>query len=254
MINNQNEEHAKVLDYNNNRGAGAFESTIDQYVPIDEFTNNAMIDDDCPILDAMEKRCRAVNLLSNDVHQQFLPLCGVHQLCYLCVSTYINIQTSGWWILCIIIMQIPHVQLCRAPLKRPATTSTWRRWAPFVRTTRIARWPPERLWWCCAIRPARRLARVSVHAIHAWSVLWWTWRHCKMIGVVSMVDLYFLRILRASFDALASCDTIYHYIYCHIIREGGLPERQGIFDEQIDVCTACLNIFDAHYDAILVRR
>lgn len=41
---------------------------------------------ECPLLDAMETRCRGVDLLSGDIHQELLPVCGVHQLCYLCVS------------------------------------------------------------------------------------------------------------------------------------------------------------------------
>lgn len=41
---------------------------------------------DCPLLDSIEKRCRNVDLLSGDIHQELLPICAVHQLCYLCVS------------------------------------------------------------------------------------------------------------------------------------------------------------------------
>lgn len=40
----------------------------------------------CPLLNAMEKRCRGVDILSGDIHQELLPICAVHQLCYLCVS------------------------------------------------------------------------------------------------------------------------------------------------------------------------
>lgn len=40
---------------------------------------------ECPLLDAMETRCRGIDLLSGDMHQELLPVCGVHQLCYLCV-------------------------------------------------------------------------------------------------------------------------------------------------------------------------
>lgn len=45
----------------------------------------------CPILDAMERRCRGVDILSGDIHQELLPICGVHQLCYLCVSGVCNL-------------------------------------------------------------------------------------------------------------------------------------------------------------------
>lgn len=41
---------------------------------------------ECPLLGAMETRCRGIDLLSGDLHQELLSVCGVHQLCYLCVS------------------------------------------------------------------------------------------------------------------------------------------------------------------------
>lgn len=44
---------------------------------------------ECPLLDAMETRCRGIDLLSGDMHQELLPVCGVHQLCYLCVRNYL---------------------------------------------------------------------------------------------------------------------------------------------------------------------
>ncbi|XP_073844953.1 uncharacterized protein isoform X2 [Musca autumnalis] len=44
----------------------------------------------CPILESMAQRCRGVDLLSGDVNQELLPLCGVHQLCYLCGTSQIS--------------------------------------------------------------------------------------------------------------------------------------------------------------------
>lgn len=44
------------------------------------------LSDQCTILDNLEKRCKGVDALSGDLHQDLLPACGVHQLCYLCVS------------------------------------------------------------------------------------------------------------------------------------------------------------------------
>lgn len=44
------------------------------------------LSDQCMILDNLEKRCKGVDALSGDLHQDLLPACGVHQLCYLCVS------------------------------------------------------------------------------------------------------------------------------------------------------------------------
>lgn len=47
---------------------------------------------ECPVLDAIDKRCQNVELISGggSVGNQFadalLPACGVHQFCYLCVS------------------------------------------------------------------------------------------------------------------------------------------------------------------------
>lgn len=41
---------------------------------------------ECPLLDALERRCRGVDVLSGDIYQELLPACGAHQLCYLCVS------------------------------------------------------------------------------------------------------------------------------------------------------------------------
>ncbi|XP_047520240.1 stress response protein NST1 [Pieris napi] len=38
----------------------------------------------CPVLDKIIKRCRGVDLLAGDRGQLFLPLCSLHQICYLC--------------------------------------------------------------------------------------------------------------------------------------------------------------------------
>uniref|UniRef100_A0A1A9UIY2 THD domain-containing protein n=1 Tax=Glossina austeni TaxID=7395 RepID=A0A1A9UIY2_GLOAU len=43
----------------------------------------------CPIIEAMAERCRGVDLLSGDLNQELLPLCGVHQICYLCGTSHI---------------------------------------------------------------------------------------------------------------------------------------------------------------------
>ena len=44
--------------------------------------------DECPVLDAIERRCRGIDLLSGDLHQNLFKICGIHQLCYLCVSFF----------------------------------------------------------------------------------------------------------------------------------------------------------------------
>lgn len=43
-----------------------------------------------PLDQAMAERCRGVDLLSGDLNQELLPLCGVHQICYLCVSDFLQ--------------------------------------------------------------------------------------------------------------------------------------------------------------------
>lgn len=42
----------------------------------------------CPLLDSIEKRCRGIDILTGDIQQNLLQTCGIHQLCYLCVSLY----------------------------------------------------------------------------------------------------------------------------------------------------------------------
>lgn len=41
---------------------------------------------ECPLLDAIEKKCRGIDIMSGDSRQELLEACGSHQLCYLCVS------------------------------------------------------------------------------------------------------------------------------------------------------------------------
>jgi hypothetical protein len=53
--------------------------------------SNQMIQNECPFIDAIEKRCRGIDILSGDTHQYLLEACGAHQLCYLCVSIAMTI-------------------------------------------------------------------------------------------------------------------------------------------------------------------
>ena len=52
----------------------------------------------CPVLDAIDKRCQSVDLLSggaNEFNRDLLmPACGAHQFCYLCVSALLE-RISG---------------------------------------------------------------------------------------------------------------------------------------------------------------
>ncbi|XP_070139935.1 trichohyalin isoform X2 [Drosophila kikkawai] len=43
----------------------------------------------CPIIESMAERCRGVDLISGDINQELLPLCGVHQICYLCGASQV---------------------------------------------------------------------------------------------------------------------------------------------------------------------
>lgn len=43
--------------------------------------NNAR---ECPVLNAMEERCRDGSVVG--FHEQLMPVCVAHELCYLCVS------------------------------------------------------------------------------------------------------------------------------------------------------------------------
>lgn len=38
----------------------------------------------CPLLDSIERKCRGVDMMNGDFHQNLLDTCGAHQLCYLC--------------------------------------------------------------------------------------------------------------------------------------------------------------------------
>lgn len=51
-------------------------------------------DDSCPVLTKIVQRCRGVDMLAGDRGQLFLPLCSLHQICYLCVSRLGIFSTS----------------------------------------------------------------------------------------------------------------------------------------------------------------
>lgn len=42
----------------------------------------------CPLIEAAEKRCRKVEIMNGDIYGELLSVCGIHQICYLCVSNY----------------------------------------------------------------------------------------------------------------------------------------------------------------------
>lgn len=78
-----------VNDFEEELGAGHFEPMNEGYMGRPMMNEGVH---QCPMLEAMEKRCRGVDLLSGDIHQELLPICGIHQLCYLCVSFAIIIN------------------------------------------------------------------------------------------------------------------------------------------------------------------
>lgn len=63
---------------------------------------NGVFQDDCPLLSAIEKRCRGIDLLTGDTHHNLLEACGAHQLCYLCVSCFTLFMWVSFSILIII--------------------------------------------------------------------------------------------------------------------------------------------------------
>lgn len=71
-------EYNDIAEFEEELGAGHFE-------PLTEggYTNS-LTPNQCPLILAMEKRCRGVDLLSGDMQQELLPVCGIHQICYLC--------------------------------------------------------------------------------------------------------------------------------------------------------------------------
>uniref|UniRef100_A0A1A9WP42 Uncharacterized protein n=1 Tax=Glossina brevipalpis TaxID=37001 RepID=A0A1A9WP42_9MUSC len=68
-------------------GPRHFESLNDAYLGNKNYIWGS---NQCPILEAMAERCRGVDLLSGDLNQDLLPLCGVHQICYLCSTSHLT--------------------------------------------------------------------------------------------------------------------------------------------------------------------
>lgn len=59
----------------------------DELAPMSEgYMGGKVFQNECPLFNAIEKRCRGIDLLTGDTHHNLLQACGAHQLCYLCVS------------------------------------------------------------------------------------------------------------------------------------------------------------------------
>lgn len=52
---------------------------------------------ECPVLDEIFNTCQTAEHLVGDHGQLFLPLCSLHQICYLCVSTIVEILLESIW-------------------------------------------------------------------------------------------------------------------------------------------------------------
>lgn len=92
--------HSRTTDYNELKHLKPQPQQFTDYNDLDDETqyseagqfqsmNNERSPSACPLLDAMEKRCRGIDILSGDIHQELLPICGIHQMCYLCVTIFL---------------------------------------------------------------------------------------------------------------------------------------------------------------------
>lgn len=79
-------DYNDIGEFEEELGAGHFEPLNEGSYPGGR--TNSLTPNQCPIILAMEKRCRGVDLLSGDMQQELLPVCGIHQICYLCVSLF----------------------------------------------------------------------------------------------------------------------------------------------------------------------
>lgn len=100
----------------------------------------------CPVLAKIVQRCRGVDLLAGDRGQLFLPLCSLHQICYLCVRS--SFHSSCAILKKMLSWDLTIVFSYRARLhRRPAT------WFSFLKLIRLAKaiWVVSGLlalrWW-----------------------------------------------------------------------------------------------------------
>lgn len=67
---------------------------INDDAPMSEGYMGGRMSNECPLLDGIEKKCRGIDIMTGDSHQNLLEACGAHQLCYLCVSS--SLALSIW--------------------------------------------------------------------------------------------------------------------------------------------------------------
>lgn len=82
-------DYNEINEFEEELGAGHFEPNEGP----SSGRSNGLTPSQCPLILSMEKRCRGVDLLSGDMQQELLPVCGIHQICYLCVSLFFHSLT-----------------------------------------------------------------------------------------------------------------------------------------------------------------
>ncbi|XP_070068454.1 uncharacterized protein [Drosophila takahashii] len=79
-------EQPNAMDEALSLGSAPYETLNDAYLGNKNYIVGS---NQCPIIESMAERCRGVDLISGDINQELLPLCGVHQICYLCGASQV---------------------------------------------------------------------------------------------------------------------------------------------------------------------
>ncbi|XP_017087829.2 uncharacterized protein [Drosophila bipectinata] len=79
-------EQPNTMDESLSLGSVPYETLNDAYLGNKNYIIGS---NQCPIIESMAERCRGVDLISGDINQELLPLCGVHQICYLCGASQV---------------------------------------------------------------------------------------------------------------------------------------------------------------------
>ncbi|XP_037714745.1 histone acetyltransferase KAT6A isoform X2 [Drosophila subpulchrella] len=79
-------EQPNTMDEALSLGSAPYETLNDAYLGNKNYIVGS---NQCPIIESMAERCRGVDLISGDINQELLPLCGVHQICYLCGASQV---------------------------------------------------------------------------------------------------------------------------------------------------------------------
>lgn len=90
---NEEEENKKKKKKRANRSGDLANLINDEGPPMSEGYMGGRMSNECPLLDGIEKKCRRIFIMSGDSGMNLLEACGVHQLCYLCVSIIFLGQT-----------------------------------------------------------------------------------------------------------------------------------------------------------------